>query len=76
MKSRYTKEENGACRAFRNVKSEGFSFRVRDRVYRPLLPPVDRNWIIKTRLANAQAVIRGYFSRKWYRQWRAQVCAE
>lgn len=32
-----------------------------------------RNWVVKTRLAKAQAIIRGYFARKWYRAWRAQV---
>ncbi|CAM9318828.1 unnamed protein product [Ectocarpus sp. 8 AP-2014] len=46
---------------------------MRGRLARGRSSIVRRNWIIKTRLAIAQAIIRGYFVRKWYRAWRAQV---
>ncbi|CAM9101386.1 unnamed protein product [Hapterophycus canaliculatus] len=46
---------------------------MRGRLARGRANIVRRNWVIKTRLAKAQAIIRGYFARKWYRAWRAQV---
>ncbi|CAM9288359.1 unnamed protein product [Ectocarpus sp. 13 AM-2016] len=49
---------------------------MRGRLARGRSSIVRRNWIIKTRLAIAQAIIRGYFVRKWYRAWRAQQVRE
>eukprot|EP00903_Cladosiphon_okamuranus_P017882 g16455.t1 len=46
---------------------------MRGRLARGRASTVRRNWVVKTRLARAQAIIRGYFARKWYRAWRAQV---
>ncbi|CAM9152255.1 unnamed protein product, partial [Laminaria digitata] len=46
---------------------------MRGRLARGRTTIVRRNWIVKTRLSRAQAIIRGYFARKWYRAWRAQV---
>eukprot|EP00752_Nemacystus_decipiens_P012503 g11074.t1 len=45
---------------------------MRGRLARGRASIVRRNWIVKTRLARTQAIIRGYFARKWYRNWRAQ----
>ncbi|CAM9339293.1 unnamed protein product [Scytosiphon promiscuus] len=46
---------------------------MRGRLARGRANIVRRNWVIKTRLAKTQAIIRGYFARKWYRAWRAQA---